>query len=178
MDFMTGYEQAEMHDLTASYLKKTAAGNSTDVDPFATENYRCLFPTNQAITFDGVREMMRTYLPKQISWSREERARHRHLYDQGVWKPTELSPTADRIARFIIPFGGALFILVPMYIMALHQNSTSNLITTTIAVTLLVMVCSIPLRLANETTFSATVGYAAVLIVFVGLTSSPPQTFG
>ena len=69
--------------------------------------------------------------------------------------------------------GGALFILVPMYIMALRQNPVKNLITTTVAVVLVALICSIPLKLAIDQTFSATVGCAAVLMVFVGLTSTP-----
>lgn len=69
--------------------------------------------------------------------------------------------------------GGALFILVSMYIMALRQNPVKNLNTTTVAVVLFALVCSIPLKLANDQTFSAIFGYAAVLMVFVGLTSTP-----
>jgi hypothetical protein len=174
LDLMAGYEQEEMQHLTSSYLKKTSASNFADVDVFATEKYRRLPPQ---VIFDAVREMFRAYLPKQISWTKEEKELRPDLYHLGIYMPAVLSPSADRLARTIIPLGGAIFILVPMYIMALHQNSTSNLITTTIAVVLLVVICA-ALRLPNETIFSATVGYAAVLIVFVGLTSSPPQSSG
>jgi hypothetical protein len=178
LDFMTQGEQEELHVLTASYLKGTAASNFADVDPFETENYRRLRPAKEAIMFDGVREFLRTYLPKQISWSQEEKALRKDLYEEGVYKPERLSSVADRLARFIVAMGGALFILVPMYIMALRQTLIKNLVTTTVAVVLFALVCSIPLRLANDQTFSATVGYAAVLMVFVGLTSSPQQLSG
>jgi hypothetical protein len=124
------------------------------------------------VIFDEVREMLRTWLPKQISWSKEEKAMRKELYEEGTYMPEVLSPTADRIARFIVGMGGCLFILVPMYVMALHQNLTKNLVTTTIAVVLFVLVCSIPLKLANDQIFSSTFGYAAVLMVFVGLTTS------
>jgi hypothetical protein len=178
LDFLTRGEKDELHELTAHYLKRTAASNFADVDAFETENYRRLQPTKHAVIFDGVREMLRTYLPKQISWSKGEKAMRKELYEEGIYKPEMLSSTADRLARFIVAMGGALFILVPMYIMALRQSLTKNLVTTTVAVVLFALVCSIPLRLANDQTFSATVGYAAVLMVFVGLTSSPQQLSG
>lgn len=117
--------------------------------------------------------MLRTYLPKWISWSKEEKDSRKELYEEGAWKPERLSDAADRLARFIVAMGGALFILVPMYVMALGQNPTKNLITTTVAVMLFALICSVPLKLANDQIFSATVGYAAVLMVFVGLTSAP-----
>jgi hypothetical protein len=176
LDFLTPGEKELRCERMAYYLQNTAASNFSDVEPFETENYRRLYPVKQTIIFDGVREMLRTYLPKQISWSPEEKAMRKELYEDGRYKPERLSSTADRLARFIVAMGGALFILVPMYIMALHQNPTKNLITTTVAVILFALVCSIPLKLANDQTFSATVGYAAVLMVFVGLTSSPQQS--
>lgn len=49
----------------------------------------------------------------------------------------------------------------------------SLLFSPAVAVVLFALVCSIPLKLANDQTFSATVGYAAVSMVFVGLTSEP-----
>ena len=172
LDYLTAGEKEELKELTAQYLRKTAASNFADVDPFETENYRRLQPDKQAVVFDGVREMLRVILPKQISWTQEEKVMRKQNYEEG-YKPEILSSSLDRLARFIVAMGGALFILVPMYIMALHQNPAKNLITTTVAVVLFALVCSIPLGLANDQTFSVTVGYAAVLMVFVGLTSSP-----
>lgn len=178
LDFLTPGEKEELQARTGHYLRKTAPSNFADVDAFETENYRRLNPSKKTAIFDGVREMLRTYLPKQISWSKEEKASRKELYEEGIYKPEVLSPTADRIARFIVGMGGSLFILVPMYTMALRQSLTKNLVTTTVAVVLFALVCSIPLRLAADQTFSATVGYAAVLMVFVGLTSSPQQLSG
>jgi VIT1/CCC1 family predicted Fe2+/Mn2+ transporter len=87
-----------------------------------------------------------------------------------------LSPSPigyESLIRIIVPLGGALFVLVPMYIMATQQSLTTNLITTTIAVMLLVLVFSLFGVLPKSQIFVATVGYASVLTVFVGLTSSP-----
>ncbi|KAM0722576.1 hypothetical protein Q7P37_002017 [Cladosporium fusiforme] len=173
LDVLTQGEKEKRGAQMAAYFKSTAATKFTDVDPFDTENYRRIRTEKQAVLLDGVREMLRTYLPKWISWSREEKTSRKELYEEGTWKPEKLSNAADRLARFIVAMGGALFILVPMYIMALDQNPTKNLITTTVAVMLFAFVCSIPLKLANDQIFSATVGYAAVLMVFVGLTSAP-----
>lgn len=104
---------------------------------------------------------------------REENAQ-RSLRNGSV-QARKTAPWADRLARLVVPLGGGLFVPVQTYIMALHQNLTANLITTTVAVVMLVLICSVPLRLADDQTFSATVGYAAVLMVFVALTSLPQQ---
>ena len=63
-------------------------------------------------------------------------------------------------------------------LMALHQDLTNNQVTTTVAVGLFVLVYSIPLKLTSDQVFVSTFGYAAVLMVFVGLTSSPQQVSG
>jgi hypothetical protein len=173
LEFLTPGEQEILHQRTIRYFPKTAASMLPDVEPFETENYRRLSPTDQTVVFDGVREVLRRCLPKQISWHAEEKLARKDLYDKGIYAPEKLSNMAERLARFIVAMAGALFILVPMYIMALRQNPVKNLVTTTVAVVLFALVCSIPLRLANDQTFSATVGYAAVLMVFVGLTSMP-----
>lgn len=173
LDYLTSGEQEALHKRTIQYFPKTAKSNFADVEPFETENYRRLNDANRAVVFDGVREVLRRCLPKQISWPEDEKLSRKDLYDKGIYAPERLSNTADRLARFIVAMGGALFILVPMYIMALRQDPVKNLITTTVAVVLFALACSIPLKLANDQTFSATVEYAAVLMVFVGLTSAP-----
>lgn len=174
LDFLTSGEQEHLHQRTVQYFPRTAASIFPDVEPFETENYRRVGAPDQTVVFDGVREVLRRFLPKRISWPKDERISRKEFYDQGTYAPERLSNAADRLARFIVAMGGALFILVPMYIMALRQDPVKNLVTTTVAVVLFALVCSIPLKLANDQTFSATVGYAAVLMVLVGLTSSPP----
>ena len=93
------------------------------------------------------------------------------MYDEKKYKPTKLSPSVVRLARFLVAFAGAFFILVPMYIMVIDQSQTKNLVTTTVAVILFALLCAVTLRTSNDQTLGATVGYAAVLMVFVGLTS-------
>jgi hypothetical protein len=99
LDFLTPGEKEELQARTGHYLRKTAPSNFADVDAFETENYRRLNPSKKTAIFDGVREMLRTYLPKQISWSKEEKASRKELYEEGIYKPEVLSPTADRIAN-------------------------------------------------------------------------------
>lgn len=173
LDFLISSEQERLLMRTVRYFPNTATSILPDVDPFETENYRRLKPADQKVVFDGVREFLRRCLPSWISWTEDEKISRKDFYDKGDHAPERLSNAADRLARFIFAMGGALFILVPMYIMALRQNAVKNLITTTVAVVLFALVCSTPLKLANDQMLSATVGYAAVLMVFVGLTSTP-----
>lgn len=90
LDFLTRGEQAMMQQRTRSYLKRTTATSFADVDPFETENYRHLHPVKQAI--DGVREILRMHLPKQISWSQKEKKMRKDLYETGLYKPERLPP--------------------------------------------------------------------------------------
>lgn len=157
------------------YFPHTAKSVDDSVDPFETENYRCL-PRAQKTALepfsDEVREFFRTYLPSKITWTKAEMEAKPDWYSTG-YAPTTLSPTVDRLARFTIAMTGALFILVPMYVMAIDQSRTKNLVTTTVAVVLFALLCSVTLRTSNDQTLGATAGYAAVLMVFVGLTSTP-----
>jgi hypothetical protein len=76
----------------------------------------------------------------------------------------------EKLARFIIAMFGAISILVPMTIMSFHWSRTEAPITTSIAVALFATCCSLNLNTANDQTLVATAGYAAVFMVFVGLT--------
>jgi hypothetical protein len=110
------------------------------------------------------------FLPVSWTWTKGEKTVNGDEYDEGH-RPNVANGFVERLARFIIAMAGSLFILVPMYIMALHQSQTKNLITTTVAVVLFAITCSTMLKTSNDQTLSATFGYAAVLMVFVGLTT-------
>lgn len=138
--------------------------------PFRTENYRRLPDPQTSQPTDQLRDFLRTYGPRELTWTKEEKALKKDLYAAKL-APQVLSAKADRLARFLVAMVGALFVLVPMYIMALHQNRTKNLITTTLAVVLFAVVCSITLRTTVDQTLASTAAYSAVLVVFVGLTS-------
>ena len=114
--------------------------------------------------------LLGSYLPVKWTWTQDEKSAKADLYGE-KYKPKILSSRAEIFASFLVAMAGALFILVPMYIMALKQNQTKSLVTTTVAVVLFAVLCSITLRTSNDETLAATAGYAAVLMVFVGLSS-------
>lgn len=160
-----------------SYFPHTAKSVDDRVLPFETENYRCLprAPQTALEPFsDEVREFFRTFLPSKVTWTKAEIDAKPDWFKH-PYKPKTLSPTVDRLARFTIAMAGALFILVPMYVMAIGRSRNKNLITTTVAVVLFALLCSVTLRTSNDQTLAATAGYAAVLMVFVGLASAPNE---
>ena len=152
-----------------TFFSQTAKSVIEGVEPFTTENYRCLNLSNTRPLSDDLREWLRKHLWVQVSWSNEEKRANNTAYLDGL-APRKLSVGAERLARFLVAMVGALFLLVPMYIMSIHQSLTKNLLTTTAAVLLFATTCSITLRTSNDQTLGATGGYAAVLVVFVGLT--------
>lgn len=175
LDFLSSGQMEQRRASSIAWLPQTAKSVDDDVFPFETENYRCLARVQKTALepfSDEVREFMRTFLPSRVTWTKSEMEAKPDLYSAG-YAPTTLSSTVDRLARFTIAMAGALFILVPMYIMATHQSRTKNLVTTTVAVVFFALLCSVTLRTSNDQTLAATAGYAAVLMVFVGLTSTP-----
>lgn len=170
LDFLPPEEKERRENQCTEYFPHTARSDFSDIAPFRSENYRCL-PRNAGYEpMDGIREFLRRRMPVRWSWTEEEKMAKRELYEL-QYNPRVLSPILDRFAGFIVAFTGALFILVPMYIMVFGTRDR-NLITTTVAVILFAILCSVPLRASNEQTLGATVSYAAVLMVFVGLTTA------
>jgi hypothetical protein len=98
LDFMTQGEQEELHVLTASYLKGTAASNFADVDPFETENYRRLRPAKEAIMFDGVREFC-----VRICQSRSRGRKKRRHYAKICTKKVSTNPRDCRPLQIVLP---------------------------------------------------------------------------
>lgn len=175
LDCLSEGQREKRQNESNGYFPFTARSADAKVVAFETENYRVLPRDSQTVLTpfsDEVRAFIRFKLPVKWTWTKEERQAKPDLYAAG-YAPNTLSPNVDRFARFTIAMAGALFILVPMYIMAIHQNRTKNLVTTTVAVILFALLCSLTLRTSNDQTLGATAGYAAVLTVFVGLTSTP-----
>ncbi|KJX99934.1 hypothetical protein TI39_contig347g00016 [Zymoseptoria brevis] len=170
LDWLSHTEQKKREGDSNKFFPYTAKSIFGDVLPFRSESYRRL-PAKATKLVDGVREFLRKYLLVELTYSNDEKKARNERYKKREI-PRTLSEAGEKIARFIIASVGALFILIPMYIMALHTSRTVNLVTTTIAVVLFAIMCSITLRTTNDQTLSATAGYAAVLFVFVGLTSS------
>lgn len=179
LDCLSVSEQAERRRQSSRFFPRTARSFDPAVDAFAIENYRRLHAKEPAPApideplLEAISQTMRRYLPTALTWTRAERQAKPDLY-YGGYAPME-SPMTDRLARAVVAVAVSLFILVPMYIMALHQSQAMNLDTTTIAVVLFTLLLAGLFRTGTERTLAATTAYAAVLTVFVGLTSTPRE---
>lgn len=138
--------------------------------PFGSETYRVLPEVQKPYEHgDPLRNFLCYHLKVRFSYSKEEKELRSDNYNEDV-VPRDVSPNVEKLARFIIALFGAISILVPMIIMSFHRSRTEALITTSVSVILFAMCCSFTLNTANDQTLAATAGYAAVLMVFVGLT--------
>ncbi len=68
---------------------------------------------------------------------------------------------------------GAAFLIAPMWLMVLHNTLYTALVSTTVFVMVFGLVMALRLDKLMDV-MSATAAYAAVLVVFVGLTTSAP----
>lgn len=84
---------------------------------------------------------------------------------------TRLKKLQNLRIRIILAAVGAFLMLGPMWLMVLHQTVYTGLITTTMCVSAFGLVASWMLAEPKDV-LSATAAYAAVLVVFVGLTTS------
>ncbi len=141
------------------------------LEPFNT-TYRTL---NRKIALNGdvVREILRRYLTRRLSWSPSERKANKVGYHKGG-RPKTYSPFLDALARFIIAVGGGLSLIVPMLVMSFDASRTKSLVTVSVAVVLFALLLSLGFDTDNKDTLTATATYAAVLVVFVGTSSTGP----
>lgn len=84
---------------------------------------------------------------------------------------TSLKRAQDFRDRLVLAAIGAALLLGPMWLMVLHKTLYTGLVTTTVCVAVFGLVTSWRLDKPNDV-LSATAAYAAVLVVFVGLTNS------
>jgi hypothetical protein len=84
-----------------------------------------------------------------------------------------VSSVIDFLARFFIAVAAALFLLVPMVALSYIQQKEYLLITTCLFVLGFVILISSASQASNQEIITSTAAYAAVLVVFVGQTSSP-----
>ena len=119
---------------------------------------------------DPLRKFLASILLRAMAWTVEEVQRRTDDYIHGR-SPKIVTPTVDRIARFIIAITRGLSLVIPMLIMRMNQNTTKSLITTSVAVLLFSAMVSIPFKASNAETLGITAAYAAVLVVIVGTSS-------
>jgi len=127
---------------------------------------------------DPFRASLMRYLPARLAYSHEERLERKKEYIEKK-TPKKVSAFVDRLVRFIMAFTGGVFLIVPMIIMVVHQSSqTKSLVTVAVAVTLFALILSFGIRVSNVETLVSTATYAAVLVVFVGTSSSGSGSSG
>ncbi|KAM0256155.1 hypothetical protein ACHAQJ_005132 [Trichoderma viride] len=120
---------------------------------------------------DPLRSALMRNLPVRLAFSRQERLERGKEYYEGK-PPRVVSKFVDRLVRFIMAFTGGIFLVVPMIIMTLNSSQTKSLVTVSVAVVIFSLVLSFVVRVSNVETLVSTATYAAVLVVFVGTSSS------
>jgi VIT1/CCC1 family predicted Fe2+/Mn2+ transporter len=120
---------------------------------------------------DAARAFVQGLLPNHLTFSQEEKTYRPKEYASGQ-APESVSPFVDRLTRFLIAFIGGAFLLVPMLVMAIRPSTTKSLITTCVAVLLFATVVALGFKGKNVETMASTATYAAVLVVFIGTSSS------
>lgn len=124
---------------------------------------------------DNLRKVLRHLLPRHLTYSRAERARRSREFEEGE-PPHEISVVVDRLSRLIVALGGGTFLIVPMLIMAINPNQTKSLVTASLGTLLFACALSLGLSSSNNETMVSTATYAAVMVVFVGITTTNNST--
>jgi hypothetical protein len=120
---------------------------------------------------------IRSVLPRSWCWSKAEKGLRPETYKldlqgvQGVG-PRHPSLTSTIFAGIIISLASSVWILVPTIIMSFQVDRTKSLVTVAVAVTLFGFFLVVGVRTKSSETFLATATYAAILVVFVGTSSS------
>lgn len=116
-------------------------------------------------------------LPRSWSWSKAEQQLRPEAYKldlQGVSgvRPRYPSLIMTILAGTIVSLASSVCILVPTIIMSFQGDRTKSLVTVAVAVTLFGFFLVVGVRTKISETFLATATYAAILVVFVGSSSS------
>jgi hypothetical protein len=121
-------------------------------------------------SLDILRKVLRIHLPPWLSYDTRERLDRVEGYYIHREPPNIISTFVDGLARFIIAFVTGVSLIVPMVVMSLHKSLTKSLVTTSVAVFLFAVFASL-IQAQNSDIVAATAAYAAVLVVFVGVSS-------
>jgi hypothetical protein len=164
-------QRTELERVFESMIQPNTTGiNPSDKSVPYDNHYLSLNP-RPSQKADPVRELLRKVLPKYISWTAQEKKNRRADYSRG--EPPEIySPSLNRIARFLVGLVGAAWLIVPLLIMAFHSSLTKTMITVCTSVVLFALAVSLVFELDNKDTVTATSTYAAVLVVFVGTSTT------
>jgi hypothetical protein len=156
-------------DLEGAFEELSEPFEQGDNAPYETRYLSLQRATSQRP--DGVREFLRKYLPNFLSWTQEEKEERAYDYSHG--KPPETySLFVNGLARFLIGTAAGSSLIVPMVIMVFHASLNKSLITVSVATVLFSLALGFIFEASNELIVTATATYAAVLVVFVGTSSS------
>jgi hypothetical protein len=118
---------------------------------------------------DQLRELLRVRLPAWLTYTPTERQRYHEEYLRGD-SPRYITSNIDIYARFLVAAFGGLMLVVPTLIMSLPQATvTKSLVIISIAVLVFGGSVSLFFRANDKETMMATATYAAVLVVFLGV---------
>jgi hypothetical protein len=120
-----------------------------------------------------LRQTLRQKLPTRLTYSSAERAHRSREYSDGL-PPHDVSAFVEILSRLLVAFAGGAFLIVPMLIMATRPTQNKSLITASVSTSLFAFAISLLLKTSNNETLVSTSTYAAVLVVFVGVTTQPP----
>jgi hypothetical protein len=123
---------------------------------------------------DPLRGMLYAVLPKRLA--EEDLMRAAALADfPSIPLPTKISPFADHLARFVLGGIGGGFLLVPVIVMTFVLNQNWRLVISSIFVLGFATFISIFSRASNQEVLVGSAAYAAVLVVFLGVTTTSGQ---
>lgn len=130
--------------------------------------YRRL-PDPSLLPTDNLRELLKRHLPRSVTYTRYDTDTRLSEYFNGK-PPEQVSVFVDRLARFLVAFLGGAMLIVPMMIMRLPEVTiVKSLVTASISVLVFAGALSVFFKASNTDTMVATATYAAVLVVFVGV---------
>ncbi|KAI1455353.1 hypothetical protein F4805DRAFT_275999 [Annulohypoxylon moriforme] len=145
------------------------------------EDLNDLFPPHYAfsqdteLTIDPLRRAFMRYLPRQFSWSKEERRQREREYALGK-QPREVSKFVDKSIRFIIACIGSLFVIVPTLVeaaiaepRAVQISQYTVFITWTSFTLLFALTLSLAVKASNTETLVSTFTYATVLLALIAI---------
>ncbi|KAL5330251.1 hypothetical protein ACEPPN_003777 [Leptodophora sp. 'Broadleaf-Isolate-01'] len=115
--------------------------------------------------------ILQNHLPKWITWSSSEKKYQPAYYAQGK-SPTKISTAVRVIASTILSVCSGATIIVPMIVMSFDPSKNKSLIVVSAAVVLFSFVLGAVVQAKSENVFIATATYAAVLVVFVGVSGT------
>jgi hypothetical protein len=143
----------------------------------ATAPHRLALLRHIDVTSQDLVSYIRSILPRSWCWSKAERELRPEVYKLDLQGVPGLGPrcpslTITILAGTIVSLASSVWILVLTIIMSFQGDRTRSLVTVAIAVTLFGFFLVVGVRTKSSETFLATATYAAVLVVFVGSSSS------